>query len=174
MKDKFIDVTFEKLEKDDRSGVAEMSALATSIIRDYYDPILGSAQNDYMLEMFQSERSILEQLDHGANYYFIRCEGRTVGFLAFYLKKDHLYLSKFYIEAVSRGRGAGTETLRFLKGEANKAGVSSIRLNVNKNNLASIGYYEAAGFIRIRSEINDIGGGFFMDDHVYSLDIAND
>ncbi len=53
-------MTFEPLLPTNESGIAEMSALATEIVREHYDPILGTAQNDYMLEKFQSVSALRE------------------------------------------------------------------------------------------------------------------
>lgn len=171
MTEKFETVVFEKLEPGDDAGTARMSELAMSIVREYYDPILGIVQNDYMIDMFQSVPAIKDQLGRGVKYFFIKGDGRDIGFFAFYPKNDYLYLSKFYIEAPSRGRGAGTKVIGFLSDLAKKEGLSSIRLNVNKNNGTTMGFYESAGFECIRAEVNDIGGGFVMDDFVYSLKI---
>ena len=168
---KYKDVSFLKLEEGDREGIAEMSRLATAIVRDYYDPILGTAQNDYMLALFQSESAIKNQLEHGAEYRFIEADGKNIGFMAFYPKEDFLYLSKFYIEASFRGKGAGGKALFYLGDFAGKLGLRSIRLNVNKHNYDSIGFYESKGFVKIRDEVNDIGNGFVMDDYVYELKV---
>ena len=43
--------------------IKPLSILATSILREHYDPILGKEQNDYMLEKFQSEKAIKEQIE---------------------------------------------------------------------------------------------------------------
>ena len=43
-------ITFEQLMPGDRGGILEMSRLATDILHEHYDPILGKAQNGYMLE----------------------------------------------------------------------------------------------------------------------------
>ena len=162
-------MTFRQLSIHDPNSIREMSRVATSIVREYYDPLLGTAQNDYMLEKFQSERAIGEQLEHGYHYYFL-CDGeRTVGFCAFILREDCLYLSKLYLNAGARGKGYARGTLNFLIEEAKKAGKSAIELNVNKYNDHSIFVYEKLGFVRIRAEKNDIGSGFYMDDFVYRL-----
>ena len=47
-------ITFNRLAPGDRDGILAMSRLATDILREHYDPILGKAQNNYMLEKFQS------------------------------------------------------------------------------------------------------------------------
>ena len=58
--------------KKEENDIKEMSLLATSIIREYYDPLLGKEQNDYMINLFQSEEGIKMQLNDGYNYYFIK------------------------------------------------------------------------------------------------------
>jgi hypothetical protein len=60
--------------------------------------------------------------------------------------------------------------LGLIAGEAEKLGLSAIELNVNKGNESKY-IYEKLGFQRIRAEKNDIGGGFFMDDYVYRLEL---
>ena len=45
---------FEEVKRADEEQVQTLSALATSIVREHFDPIIGKAQNDYMLEKFQS------------------------------------------------------------------------------------------------------------------------
>lgn len=58
---------FVKIEKE--SGrIGELSAMATEILREYYDPLLGVEQNSYMLEKFQSVKGITGQLEQGYNY----------------------------------------------------------------------------------------------------------
>lgn len=54
----------------------------------------------------------------------------------------------------------------FAAAEANAAGLPAIFLNVNRDNAQVIAIYEHLGFVRVREEKNDIGGGFFMDDYV--------
>ena len=61
---------FKVLDSKNENDIREMSAMASSIVKEYYDPLLGAAQNDYMIEMFQSPHAIVEQLSHGYMYYF--------------------------------------------------------------------------------------------------------
>ena len=53
----------EILLPGDDKEISEMSKMATEILREYYDPIIGKEQNDYMLELFQSEDAIRDQLN---------------------------------------------------------------------------------------------------------------
>ncbi len=161
---------FVELKKDDKWNIAAMSAMATEIVREHFDPIIGKAQNDYMIGKFQTTEAISEQLEEGYQYYFVENEGRIVGFLAFYSRGTAMYLSKFYLYKTERGRGYSRQMLDFVVSEAKSAGLKSIELNVNRNNDA-IYAYESMGFRVIREEKNDIGQGYFMDDYVYSLEL---
>lgn len=161
---------FVKLEKDDKKSIMCMSALATGIVREHYDPILGPEQNDYMLQKFQSKEAVTEQIEHGYQYYFAcDTDGNDVGFMAFYKRDDAMYLSKLYLKKEYRGLGYSKEMIKFVAEKAKELNLASIELNVNKENFDSINVYEHLGFIRIRSEKNDIGNGFYMDDYVYKL-----
>ena len=159
---------FEKLASNDARAVSEMSSIATEIVREHYDPIIGEEQNTYMLEKFQSEDAIRGQIDHGSEYYFVSEGPRRVGFMAFYPREKAMYLSKLYLYKSERGKGYGRQMLNFIIEKAREAGLSSIELNVNKNN-ATIKIYEKLGFELLRTEKIDIGSGYYMDDYVYCL-----
>ena len=81
-----------------------------------------------------------------------------------------MYLSKLYLYKDERGKGYSRQMLDFVIRNARNIGLTSIELNVNRNNSA-IYAYEKLGFKVIRAEKNDIGAGFFMDDYVYGLQI---
>jgi ribosomal protein S18 acetylase RimI-like enzyme len=171
MKNSYIrNMNFVALDKNDAEKVCEMSKMATEILREHYDPIIGIAQNDYMLKRFQSVESIEDQLAHGYRYYFVQTESQNAGFVAFYPKNDVMYLSKFYLYKNMRGKGFARQMLSFVVEEAKKLGLNAVELNVNKHNPACQAY-EKLGFRIIRSEKNDIGNGFFMDDYVCRLEV---
>lgn len=164
-------ITFERLKPDDRDGVAALSRLATEILREHYDPIIGKEQNDYMLAKFQSEDAIGRQLESGYQYYFVLSGGRPIGFLAFYPRGEAMYLSKLYLLKDERGKGYSRLMVDFVVSKAKEASLGLVELNVNRKNDAIL-VYERLGFKVARTEKNDIGGGFFMDDYVYALDVA--
>lgn len=165
-------LSFERLAQGDRDGIAALSRLATGILREHYDPIVGKAQNDYMLEKFQSVDAIVHQLESGYRYYVVRSAGRDIGFFAFYPRGKAMYLSKLYLLKEERGRGYSRLMVDFVVAKAREASLDSVELNVNKRNDA-ISVYERLGFKRVRSEKNDIGNGYYMDDYVYALNVAN-
>lgn len=130
----------------------------------------GKAQNDYMLEKFQSVPALRSQLESGYRYFFACTDaGERIGFLAFYPRGNELYLSKFYLQKDWRGRGLAWEMLRFVLESARALGLGAVELNVNRDNDAARAY-ERMGFVRVREEKNDIGAGFCMDDFVYRYD----
>ncbi len=157
---------FIRLNEKDENAIDEMSALASAIVKEHFDPIIGSRQNDYMIKKFQSAESIKQQLSEGFKYYFVCLCHAEIGFLAYRIDEDSLYLSKFYLDKAYRGRGFSREMLGFVKKAAEENGLRKIRLNVNKNNDA-IYAYEGLGFQRTGAQKKDIGNGFFMDDYIY-------
>ena len=164
-------MNFIFLDKNDSGAIARMSDLASGIVREHYDPIVGEVQNTYMINMFQSPHAISEQLEHGYQYYFVTDnEGKDAGFLAFYPKEDEMYISKFYLKKDMRGKGISKDMLKFVIQKTREIGFSSISLNVNKRNDA-VYVYEKLGFKRVRKEEIDIGNGYIMDDFVYRYTI---
>lgn len=168
-----LDIYFTEVTLDNPQEVIRLSGIATAIVKDYYDPIVGSEQNDYMIQMFQSVEALERQLRGHYRYYIVDADEagqRTgIGFLAFYKRsgaqQDELYLSKFYLSKEYRGRGIGKEMLAFVVKQAESMGLQRIVLNVNKHN-GSIDIYKRLGFVKIRDEVNDIGNGYVMDDYV--------
>jgi hypothetical protein len=107
-------LSFIKVDGSDIKEIATLSGLATRIIKEHFDPIIGSEQNDYMIKKFQSVDAIIEQIEHGHNYYFICNSGKEIGFIAFYPRKMQMYLSKFYLDKKERGKGL-SKKMRFFR-----------------------------------------------------------
>lgn len=162
---------YDALDAGDAPGINRMSALASSIVKEHFDPIIGAAQNDYMIERFQSPSAIASMLAEGYRYFFVvRPDGDEVGFIAFVPHDDSLYLSKFYLRKDARGHGYAHQMMAFVAQAARELGYSTITLNVNRENDARFAY-EKMGFHIIRTEVNDIGAGYVMDDYVYELEV---
>ena len=165
------EINFIEVKLDEEDKIKDLSSLATKIIRKHYDPILGSKQNDYMIDKFQSVKAIKKQLEDNYKYYLIN-NGLNIGFMAYYLKEDSLYISKFYLLEEERNKGTGKKVLAFIENKCLENNKNKISLNVNRFNYDSIKAYEAMGFKRIRIEDNDIGSGYLMEDYVYEKDIV--
>lgn len=139
--------------------------LARIIWVDHYSPIIGLEQVNYMLDNFHSRNAIEDDIRvKGFKYFLIRNNGRDVGYLAFKHEKTSLFLSKIYILSSERGQGLGKRALAFVRDQAKRCNLRSIRLTVNKNNSGSISAYERIGFQKTGEVKADIGHGYFMDD----------
>ena len=164
-----MDVSFEELRAGDEKRIGDMAALAKLIWKEYYEPLLADGQTDYMIGLFLTPGAIGEQLLEGKRWYFVRFGGEDIGFMCFYPQDGCLYLSKFYLRADMRGRGFAHQIVGFVREAAKEYGKNAVELNVNKYNITTA-IYEKLGFVRIRSEVNDIGNGYVMDDYVYRLE----
>lgn len=172
---------FEHVRAGQTQKIADLSQLATQIVREHFDPIIGTAQNEYMIGKFQTPEAIAAQIEDGYEYCFVCPPGTTgseppeerrIGFLAVRPRGGgELYLSKFYLRSDQRGRGYSHDMLEFVRREAVRHGCDRIVLNVNRNNFQAILAYEHLGFHKVREERNDIGAGYVMDDFVYELDL---
>lgn len=162
-------IEFNPLTIDMNEKIESFSEFASSVIKDYYDPIIGAAQNDYMIKMFQSYDAIKRQLNDGHTIIMVNDKDKLIGYIAFYEKEEKLYLDKFYLHKDYRGNGYGNIMLEFVKGCAIGGGYQAIFLNVNKHNYTSIAIYKKMGFTLLRKEKNPIGQGFYMDDYVLEL-----
>lgn len=163
---------FIPLHAEDAADIQRMSALASEIVKEHFDPLIGAAQNDYMIAHFQTPEAIASQLASGYHYFFV-CDdtGAPIGFLAYVLESTRLYLSKFYLHKSQRRKGYSRAMRDFIVAAARNAGLSQIELNVFKHNDSTIAAYEALGFTLLRAEQNDIGAGFVLDDYVYGMTI---
>jgi ribosomal protein S18 acetylase RimI-like enzyme len=153
---------FIKIETENQLDIVD--ALAREIWYEYYVPIIGKPQVDYMVEKFQSKPVMKEQIANGYAYFLVEEEGRNVGYMGIQLKEDELFLSKLYIKSCERGRGFARKALGFLEELAKEKGLNKISLTVYKRNIKSIAAYEKMGFKNLGSIVMDIGGGFIMDD----------
>ncbi len=160
-------------EVSTESDIHAVAALANEIWREHYEPIIGLAQVEYMLEKFQSAAAIAAQIaEEGFCYYLIRAEGQgDIGYLGFQCEGAVMFLSKLYVKKSARGQGVGARAVGFLRGLAGAQGMQKIRLTVNKGNALAIAAYERAGFTRTGEVVIDIGGGYVMDDFVFEVGV---
>jgi diamine N-acetyltransferase len=145
--------------------IQTVEKLAYEIWNEHFTPIIGKAQVDYMLEKFQSIKAIAEQIEQGYQYYLLKTDEGFIGYTGVQPREDELFLSKLYIKSSQRGRGYGRKAVQFIESMAREKGLDKITLTVNKNNLDTIKAYEKFGFENLGPVVQDIGGGFVMDDY---------
>ena len=148
-----------------KQQIAVVAVLAEEIWREHFTSIIGKDQVDYMLEKFQSEQALCEQIKKGFLYYLIKTNNRHVGYFGLLQTGDSLQLSKFYIRSCERGKGLGRRAMTFIESLAVEKGATMITLTVNKYNSDTIAVYKKLGFQVTESMVQDIGNGFVMDDY---------
>ena len=150
--------------------ISKTAELAREIWTEHYTSIIGSDQVEYMLDKFQTENAIADQIQNkGYVYYLIEESKQTVGYCAIAQEGDELFLSKLYILKTMRGKGIARKTIDFIKIIALKRKLRRITLTVNKNNIEPISAYEKLGFVNTGPVVQDIGEGFVMDDYKMEL-----
>lgn len=152
--------------------VKNLAAIADEIWHEWFPSILSAEQIDYMVEKFQSEKAMTEQMKNdGYEYYYIHRNGEHIGYTAIKNDGKRLFLSKLYLKKEFRGKGYASSAFKLLKEIASERSLGAIWLTVNKYNASSIAVYEKLGFKRIGEGVTDIGNGFVMDDYFYQFDI---
>lgn len=155
-----------------------VAALAHEIWYEFYVPLIGRAQVDYMVAKFQNVAAMQSQIDQGYEYFLVRQEDtagqvRDIGYCAVQEQADGaLFLSKFYLHKSARGAGTGRKCMELIEGLARRRGLSLLWLTVNKGN-PSVHAYQRLGF-RVAADLTmDIGGGFVMDDYRMEKPLMN-
>ena len=143
-----------------------IAGLAREIWYEYYVPLIGRAQVEYMVGKFQSSGAVAGQMRDGYEYSLIQRDGQDIGYCA--IQPDpangSLFLSKLYLLRDARGRGTGRVCMEFIEQLARRRGLNLLWLTVNKGNPA-VNAYERLGFRIAADLVMDIGGGFVMDDY---------
>jgi GNAT superfamily N-acetyltransferase len=143
-----------------------VAGLAHEIWYEYYVPLIGRAQVDYMVSRFQSSGAMAQQLREGYEYYMIERAARAIGYCAVQPQpaQGSLFLSKLYLLRDARGAGTGRVCMEFIEQLARRRGLNLLWLTVNKGKPA-VKAYERLGFRIAADLVMDIGGGFVMDDY---------
>ena len=148
-----------------REAIARTAALARSIWREHYTPIIGAAQVEYMLEHFQSETAISEQISEGSEYFLLRSGGNDAGYFALVPEARSVMLSKLYVESAFRKRGIAAAALHFIEAYCRERAAPLLWLTVNRHNDLALAWYEKMGFANTGPVVKAIGDGFVMDDY---------
>ena len=155
--------------KIEKAKSEQIEILAKEIWNEHYIKILSKEQIDYMLQNFQSQKAIENQIKDGYNYFVMKIDGKIMGYTGIVFQEEKMFLSKLYIKKEARNKGVGKTTLEFLKNLCREKGYNKIYLTVNKYNTDSINAYKKMNFKIIDSVVSDIGNGYVMDDYIMEL-----
>ena len=159
------------VQKVAQSDIPKLAEVASGIWHEYFTPIIGTQQVEYMVEKFQSVNGITNQLDNGYEYYFAIYDDEIAGYFGVQPQEDTLFLSKLYLKEEFRGKGISSEMLAYIKNIANREKKTKITLTVNRHNNHTIEIYKHFGFEILKEQKADIGNGFYMDDYVMCLTV---
>ncbi|KAF1299647.1 GCN5 family acetyltransferase [Enterococcus sp. JM4C] len=151
--------------------VAELYETIKVIWPEVFTPIIGAEQVAYMLRTYQSPENIAAEIESGARYFLLKVQGQPVGYTAYEVRDEDIYLSKIYLSQTVRGKGYSSEVFDWYEEVAREHGKHYVRLRVNQGNTRAIEVYEHRGFINKGVLISPIGEGFEMTDFVFEKEV---
>ena len=140
--------------------------LAHTIWHEHYITIISLEQIEYMLEKYNSVKSIEKRAQEGVLFFYMTFDDVPVGYIAIEKETDYIYISKLYVLKSYRGKKTAKTAMLFAESMAYKEQIPTMKLHVNKYNSNSILVYEKMGYVNTESMITDIGKGFVMDDYL--------
>jgi GNAT superfamily N-acetyltransferase len=149
------------------TDIESVSRLAGDIWRDHYMPIIGPAQVEYMLDRFQCPSAIEHQIAAGYQYFLLYHCSPAAGYFAWLVDgaDKSLHISKLYVCKSQQRAGLGSKIIALSERYCQAQGIGQIWLTVNRRNHSAIDFYLRNGFVNGGEVVQDIGGGFVMDDY---------
>ena len=124
-----------------------------------------------MMKLMYSEEALREQMKKGHQFIIVYNAGVPIGFASYSEVEPAVYkLHKIYLLHKQQGRGTGRFVVEQIIRDIQPKGATTLRLNVNRQNPAK-GFYEKLGFRVVHDEDINIGGGYFMNDHIMEKDL---
>lgn len=163
MKEQQVELKLLTTEDD----IKKLAKLAKEIWEECFIDIISKEQIDYMVEKFQSEKAIKNEIENENYLYYALAAGNEfIGYTAVAQQENKLLLSKVYLKKEHRGRGYSSILLNKAEEVAVLKNLNSVYLVVNKNNKKATEVYLNKGY-KIKGErVKDIGNGFVMDDYI--------
>lgn len=125
-----------------------------------------------MLELFYAEKTLVSEMARDYAFIIGHSSASPAGFASWSLILPSVYkLHKLYVLPEYQGNGLGSEMLRHISDSIKAKLGNTLTLNVNRYNEKAIRFYKKMGFTSICKEDVDIGNGFFMNDHVMSINL---
>ena len=144
---------------------------AQDVFIDYYIPLIGKEQAEYMADLFLSEEAVKSLSEKGAQFRVLKEDGEYLGFCEYLKEEEKVFLSKLYVRKDRRHQGLGKILFEDCVNYARNNGIPCIYLTVNKYNTPSYDIYIHLGFEVVDAVVNDIGRGYVMDDYIMELKV---
>lgn len=148
-----------------------VQAIAQHTWPDTFKNVLTPAQIEYMLGWMYDLKNLEKQHNQGHQFFLAEEDGEKLGFTGIEVNSEpgKTKIHKIYILPSAQGKGVGKKLFAKIREVAKSNDQKSLLLNVNKYNQGAIDFYEYLGFENIKSEVNEIGNGYVMDDFVFEL-----
>jgi GNAT superfamily N-acetyltransferase len=156
----------ERKEILNESDIQWLHPVIVDIWTEVFTPIIGKDQVDYMLQNYQGIDNIRQEIQQGILYFALMFQNECIGYTAYELKTDYIYLSKIYIEKAYRGKGFMREIFDWYDQLSHQYQRKQL-LRVNQGNERAIKVYNKREFKLIAEDIVDIGAGFQMVDYLF-------
>ena len=155
-----------RIRETTKDDIPAIHSLAHAIWPITYKDILSPGQLRYMMELIYGEESLNKQFDLGHHFLIAEENKNQLAFASYNMLKPEVYkLQKLYVLPSAQGRGIGKLLINHIIENIRAEGVTSLLLNVNRDNKAKQ-VYEHLGFGVIGEEDIDIGEGYFMNDYI--------
>lgn len=168
------EIRFREITDADQLGIIEK--LAGRIFPRTYEGLIPAEQIPYMMCMMYDDAVLRKEFGEGMKFVLILNGEDPIGYICWHLCGSEegrmARLEKLYLDFPWHGRSIGNMALHHVIDEARRNGATFITLNVNKGNLRAQKAYCRAGFYRWYSEKEEVGNGFFKDDHVMRFDLV--
>ncbi|MDE6725636.1 MAG: GNAT family N-acetyltransferase, partial [Ruminiclostridium sp.] len=132
-------VTFKAMTEEELCG---LKAFAAPIWRECYDGIVEPSHTEMLIEKYFEYKNILSFQKDGMIYENVFLNSERIGFIAYQINTDYLYLDKLYFLKEYRGKHLSHYVFEHLS----EIGGMPIRLNVNRGNQTAVNAYKANGF----------------------------
>lgn len=153
----------------DINDMATIRAIANITWPVAYGSYISKAQLDYMLDMMYSDKSLLEHINKGHQFYVAEQDNTPIGFASVSKEEENsCKLNKLYVLPTAQKTGAGKLLLQKCIDYAISHAANCLYLQVNKQNNAQH-FYSKHGFTIREASILEIGGGYIMDDYIMEL-----
>ena len=156
-------LNFKEVKSDD--DIRTVAALAQEIWHEHFIKIIEKKQIEYMLDKLQSFEPLKTAIADGYNYLLFEYVNEPVGYTAYKIEADRLFLSKLYLKHEYRGRRISSATIEKYVNICKENNLRAIYLTTNKKN-PSADIYRSLGFKVIEDVMIEIGDGYFMDDYI--------
>lgn len=139
--------------------------LIQEIWPEVFIPIIGSEQVDYMLMHYQGRDVITAEIARGIQYFFVEQDNCPVGYFAYALEKDQLFISKVYLKKAFRGLGLASKVFAYFEKVARENNKEKLFLHVNRFNKQAVDIYLRRGFEIVKTVDEPLGDKFFLNDY---------